>query len=167
MARTIRQIETTQELVRLVGLSATLPNYEDVAMFLRVKPDKGLFFFDGSFRPVPLQQQYIGITEKKAFKKHQLMDEIVYEKTLAEAGKNQVLIFVHSRKETINTANFIKRTAEEKGELANFMKENGGVSKYVRAFVCLFVVCVALLWCVLLCADLCCALIGAAVQRAP
>ena len=28
VARTIRQIESTQELVRLVGLSATLPNYE-------------------------------------------------------------------------------------------------------------------------------------------
>ena len=28
IARTMRQIETTQEFVRLVGLSATLPNYE-------------------------------------------------------------------------------------------------------------------------------------------
>jgi replicative superfamily II helicase len=32
--------------VRLVALSATLPNYEDVATFLRVNPAKGLFFFD-------------------------------------------------------------------------------------------------------------------------
>lgn len=46
--------------MRIVGLSATLPNYEDVATFLRVNPDKGLFFFDNSYRPVPLQQQYIG-----------------------------------------------------------------------------------------------------------
>ena len=46
MCRTIRNIETSQEDVRLVGLSATLPNYQDVATFLRVKPDKGLFFFD-------------------------------------------------------------------------------------------------------------------------
>ena len=65
VARTIRQIETTQEMIRVVGLSATLPNYADVATFLRVNPDKGLFYFDNSFRPVPLQQQYIGITEKK------------------------------------------------------------------------------------------------------
>ena len=61
----MRQIETTQEMIRVVGLSATLPNYEDVATFLRVKPDKGLYYFDNSYRPVPLQQQYIGITEKK------------------------------------------------------------------------------------------------------
>ena len=72
VARTIRQIESTQEPVRLVGLSATLPNYEDVATFMRVKPDKGLFFFDNSFRPVPLEQQYVGVTEKKAIKRFQV-----------------------------------------------------------------------------------------------
>ena len=49
MARTIRSIETTQEDIRLVGLSATLPNYEDVATFLRVEHDKGLFYFDNRF----------------------------------------------------------------------------------------------------------------------
>lgn len=73
MARTIRQIEATQEMVRLVGLSATLPNYEDVATFLRVDPAKGLFFFDGSYRPVPLEQTYVGITEKKALKRFQVI----------------------------------------------------------------------------------------------
>ena len=54
---------------------ATLPNYEDVATFMRVKPDKGLFYFDGSYRPCPLKQQYIGITERKAIKRFQLMNE--------------------------------------------------------------------------------------------
>ena len=49
VARTIRQIESTQEMIRVVGLSATLPNYEDVATFLRVKPEKGLFHFDNSY----------------------------------------------------------------------------------------------------------------------
>lgn len=55
IARTIRQIETTSELVRIVGLSATLPNYEDVAALLRVKTDSGLYYFDNSYRPVPLE----------------------------------------------------------------------------------------------------------------
>ena len=72
IARTIRQIESTQDLIRLVGLSATLPNYEDVATFLRVNPAKGLFYFDNSFRPVPLDQTYIGVTEKKAMKRFQV-----------------------------------------------------------------------------------------------
>jgi pre-mRNA-splicing helicase BRR2 len=64
IARTIRTIETTQDAVRFVGLSETLPNYEDIATFLNVKRE-GLFHFDNSYRPVPLEQQYIGITEKK------------------------------------------------------------------------------------------------------
>uniref|UniRef100_A0A8C0FK63 Activating signal cointegrator 1 complex subunit 3 n=1 Tax=Bubo bubo TaxID=30461 RepID=A0A8C0FK63_BUBBB len=82
VARAIRNIEMTQEDVRLVGLSATLPNYEDVATFLRVDPAKGLFYFDNSFRPVPLEQTYVGITEKKAIKRFQIMNEIVYEKIM-------------------------------------------------------------------------------------
>ncbi len=43
-----------------------------------------------SFRPVPLEQQYIGITEKKAVKRFQVMNDIVYEKVTEHAGKNQV-----------------------------------------------------------------------------
>ncbi|CAF1520719.1 unnamed protein product, partial [Adineta ricciae] len=88
ITRTIRTIETTQDPVRFVGLSATLPNYEDVATFLNVKRE-GLFHFDNSFRPVPLQQQYIGITEKKAIKRFQIMNDLVYDKIMQHAGKNQ------------------------------------------------------------------------------
>ena len=80
VARTLRNMEATQEDVRLVGLSATLPNYKDVALFLRVDLARGLFYFDNTYRPVPLEQQYIGITEKKAVKRFQIMNELVYEK---------------------------------------------------------------------------------------
>lgn len=48
------------------------------------------FFFPYSFRPVPLEQTYVGITEKKAIKRFQIMNEIVYEKIMEHAGKNQV-----------------------------------------------------------------------------
>lgn len=89
VARTIRQIEQTKDNCRLVGLSATLPNYKDVATFLRVLPEY-LFFFDNSYRPVPLEQEYIGITEKKALKRYQAMNEVVYDKVLEYAGKSQV-----------------------------------------------------------------------------
>ena len=88
VARTIRQIEATSEMVRIVGLSATLPNYEDVAAFLRVKPATGLHFFDNSFRPVPLEQIYVGVSEKKAIKRLMLMNEICYDKVMERAGKH-------------------------------------------------------------------------------
>lgn len=35
VARTLRQVESSQSLIRIVGLSATLPNYMDVGDFLR------------------------------------------------------------------------------------------------------------------------------------
>ncbi|KAJ3086392.1 DEIH-box ATPase, partial [Quaeritorhiza haematococci] len=122
VSRTLRHVEQTQEPVRLVGLSATLPNYADVATFMRVDPEKGLFFFDNSFRPCPLKQQYIGITEKKAIKRFQLMNEITYDKVMEEAGKNQVLIFVHSRKETAKTAKSIRDMALEKDTIGQILK---------------------------------------------
>jgi replicative superfamily II helicase len=53
VARTLKSIERLQSTVRLVGMSATAPNYIDVAMFLQVNKDN-MFYFDSSFRPVPL-----------------------------------------------------------------------------------------------------------------
>lgn len=132
VARTIRNIETTQEDIRIVGLSATLPNYQDVATFLRVQPDKGLFYFDNSFRPVSLEQQYIGVTEKKALKRFQVMNEIVYEKTIEHAGKNQVLVFVHSRKETGKTARAIRDMCLEKDTLGMFLREGSASMEVLR-----------------------------------
>ncbi|XP_059634391.1 DExH-box ATP-dependent RNA helicase DExH12-like [Cornus florida] len=124
VARTVRQIETTKEHIRLVGLSATLPNYEDVALFLRVDFDKGLFHFDNGYRPCPLAQQYVGITVKKPLQRFQLMNDVCYEKVIAVAGKHQVLIFVHSRKETAKTARAIRDTALANDTLGKFLKED-------------------------------------------
>lgn len=122
IARAIRRMEQTNDYVRLVGLSATLPNYQDVATFLRVDEKKGLFYFDASFRPCGLQQQFIGVTEKKAIKRYQVMNEVCYEKLLEQAGKNQTLVFVHSRKETAKTAKFIRDMAIEKETITQFVR---------------------------------------------
>jgi pre-mRNA-splicing helicase BRR2 len=124
VARTIRQIESTQEMVRLVGLSATLPNYEDVATFLLVDQERGLFAFDNSYRPVPLEQTYVGITERNSFKRFQLMNQITYEKVLEHAGRNLVLVFVHSRKETARTARAIRDAALANDTIGRFLKED-------------------------------------------
>jgi pre-mRNA-splicing helicase BRR2 len=124
VARTVRNVEATQELTRMVGLSATLPNYADVAAFLRVDPPKGLHVFDNSFRPCPLQQQYIGVSVKKALQRFQLMNEICYEKVLECAGKHQVLVFVHSRKDTAKTCRFLRDAALNSDALPRFLKED-------------------------------------------
>jgi activating signal cointegrator complex subunit 3 len=66
-------------MIRIVGLSATLPNYLDVAKFLRVNPHIGLFYFDSRFRPVPLSTTFVGV---KTTKLQQMsdMDQICYDK---------------------------------------------------------------------------------------
>jgi pre-mRNA-splicing helicase BRR2 len=135
VSRTIRQIEMAQEHIRLVGLSATLPNYEDVAIFLRVNPSKGLFYFGNQYRPVPLEQTYIGVTDKKAIKRFNTMNEVCYEKLMENAGRNQVLIFVHSRKETGKTARFLRDLAMQNDTLAKFLHEDSASREILQAEV--------------------------------
>ena len=126
-----------------------------MATFLRVDPSKGLYFFDNSFRPVPLEQSYIGVTEKKALKRFQVsrniysiwrelnlsllscthiqvMNEVVYDKVMEHAGKNQVLVFVHSRKETSKTAKTIRDMCLEKDTIGMFLKEDSASTEVLR-----------------------------------
>jgi activating signal cointegrator complex subunit 3 len=149
VARTIRQVERRQQMVRIVGLSATLPNYLDVALFLRVNPERGMFFFDNSFRPVPLEQTFIGVAlpasqqtpttvsnvpgqpvmeeSKKAktaaqvhvIKSQKLLEfaynELACQFSLESVAKgNQVMVFVHTRKDTSKTARAILELADTK-----------------------------------------------------
>ncbi|KAK4686317.1 pre-mRNA-splicing helicase BRR2, partial [Tremellales sp. Uapishka_1] len=125
LARTIRKMDQTHDEVRVIGLSATLPNYKDVAAFLRVDIKRGLFYFDATYRPVGLKQQFIGVTEKKAIKRFQVVNEVCYEKVLNQAGKSQTLVFVHSRKETAKTAKFLRDMAMEKETLTQFINPEG------------------------------------------
>ena len=67
-------------MIRIVGLSATLPNYTDVAAFLGVNVDTGLFFFDASYRPVPLEMQFVGVTARALHEIRSTMDTIAYNK---------------------------------------------------------------------------------------
>ena len=79
-----------------MGLSTTLPNYADVATLLRVNPKKGMFFFDHSYRPVPLQMQYLGITERNAFWLFRLQNEVCFEKALSLALRSALSLALGS-----------------------------------------------------------------------
>lgn len=106
VARTERQVESTQSLIRIVGLSATLPNYIDVSDFLKVNRMAGLFYFDASFRPVPLEQHFIGVRGKPGSKQGtENLSQVAFEKVtdMLRLG-HQVMVFVHSRKDTFKTA---------------------------------------------------------------
>jgi pre-mRNA-splicing helicase BRR2 len=125
VSRSLRQSETTEEPTRIVGLSATLPNYKDVASFLRVDATKALFHFDGTYRPCPLRQEFIGVTDKKAIKQLKTMNDVCYNKVLENCAKgHQMLIFVHSRKETAKTARYIRDKAIEMETIGQVLRSD-------------------------------------------
>ena len=80
-------------MIRIVGLSATLPNYIDVASFLRVNPQIGLFFFDDRFRPVPLKPTFIGVKATNPLQHAKDMDEVCYKKLKEFVKKGHQVIF--------------------------------------------------------------------------
>lgn len=125
VARTLRLSETAQRQIRLVGLSATLPNYADVGAFMRVDPLKGLFYFDASHRPVPLSQTFIGISEggqsnsgEARRKREDKMHEMAWKKVKDSLQRgHQAMIFVHSRKRTsIAAKEMLSRAAQDEVE---------------------------------------------------
>ncbi|KAG7382338.1 hypothetical protein PHYPSEUDO_005016 [Phytophthora pseudosyringae] len=177
VARTLRRVESTQSMIRIVGLSATLPNYVDVASFLRVYVPGGdtrmqnaatnggkggLFYFDSTYRPVPLDQTFIGVSTNASLKEALGLsaaalttvtaseEDLVKEKKAAGAATSrqrqiqlmmnkltlahclkqvqhneQVMVFVHSRKETAATMHSMvelsRGNEEEPGTLEAFL----------------------------------------------
>ncbi|XP_076242802.1 activating signal cointegrator 1 complex subunit obelus isoform X1 [Calliopsis andreniformis] len=131
VARTLRQVESSQSMIRIVGLSATLPNYVDVANFLRVNPAVGLFYFDSRFRPVPLSQKFIGVKATSTLQQMNHMDQICYDNVIemVRAG-HQVMVFVHARNATVKVANALKELAMKNETLKLFIPE--GHAKFVN-----------------------------------
>lgn len=136
VARTLRLVEQTQQMIRIVGLSATLPNYKDVAQFLRVNEKTGLFYFDGSYRPVPLSQMFIGVKGKDSLKVKENMLELAFKKVEnAMHNGKQSMIFVHSRKDTVTTCRDLIELIRDKNLTGLFFdnddKPNSAVTKEV------------------------------------
>lgn len=95
-----------------------------------VSRQTGLFYFDSSFRPVPLEQHFIGVkgkpgmpSERKSmdplYKKN--LDRVVYDKVveLIQQG-HQVMVFVHARKETVKSALALREAAMLEGTIDDF-----------------------------------------------
>nr|CAD7458407.1 unnamed protein product [Timema tahoe] len=133
VARTLRLVESSQSMIRIVGLSATLPNYLDVARFLRVNPYIGLFFFDSRFRPVPLSSTFVGVKAVKPLQQMGDMDQVCYEKVVEQVQKgHQVMVFVHARNATMRTATILKEIALQKNQLNLFEPDKSSAMGQAR-----------------------------------
>jgi pre-mRNA-splicing helicase BRR2 len=62
----------------------------------------------------------------------QIMNDIVYDKVMENAGRNQVLIFVHSRKETGKTARAVRDLCLDKDTLGLFLREDSASTEVLR-----------------------------------
>jgi len=83
---------------------------------------KGLFYFDSSFRPIPLEQHFLGIKGKPGSTlSRKNLDHVTYEKVseLVAQG-HQVMVFVHARKETVKAAIDLKEVSFIKGNADDF-----------------------------------------------
>jgi activating signal cointegrator complex subunit 3 len=139
--------------MRIVALSATLPNYQDVASFLHV-PDRGLFYFGPEYRPVPLLQQFIGISsqsrdtdnskteEKKTDRPlgrravDDLMNEQCFDVVVDALQRGyQAMVFVHSRKGTGDTASALTDLAVAEGVLDRHFLTRGKDDFHGRAYM--------------------------------
>jgi antiviral helicase SLH1 len=94
-------------------------------MHISVSRYKGLFYFDSSFRPIPLEQHFIGVRGKPGSpQSRKNLDRVTYQK-VAElvAQGHQVMVFVHARKETVKTAMDLRDAARAEGALDDFTCE--------------------------------------------
>ena len=142
VARLHRLVERRQRQTRIVALSATLPNYQDVAEFLQAPP-QGTFFFGPEHRPVPLIQTFVGVSTpgtKDPRIKEQKMNQVCFDSVLDSLKRGyQVMVFVHSRKGTSDTANALAELAAAQGLLDRYFvvkhadtKDQGQDSKLAK-----------------------------------
>ena len=127
VSRLNRLVESRQKQFRIVGLSATLPNYLDVAEFLQV-PERGVFYFGPEHRPVPLQQTFVGVTGRVKDRNlmEKKMNQVCYETVKDSLQRGyQVMVFVHSRKGTSDTATALAEAAAFEGELDRLFVPQG------------------------------------------
>ena len=73
-----------------------------------------------------MQCRYVGVAERNQIKCKVEMDRIAYEKALEQVRQGyQVLVFVHSRKGTVTTAQAIRELAMQNGTAALFRGDFG------------------------------------------
>jgi hypothetical protein len=66
---------------------------------------------------VPLQQTFVGVTEHNSLKRLNVMNKIAWDKAIAAVKRGkQVMVFVHSRKDTGKTARALRDLAQAEGQ---------------------------------------------------
>ncbi len=95
------------EYLRTISLSATIPNFYDLAKFLNVSIINGVFYFGPFIRENPLNQVVLSVNPGNYnLNDLKLLNKILIQKTLNiiySSKTPKILIFVQSRKDTYKT----------------------------------------------------------------
>jgi replicative superfamily II helicase len=116
---------------RIVSLSATFPNYRDLGNFINANPLKNIFYFGEIYREIPINYNLISVkTNKGIVKKSDNLNQILWHKILNIVKNSlfyRLIIFVHSRKDTLKTGLFILKNLKKysiKLMINNKLKKN-------------------------------------------
>lgn len=110
-----------KKVLRIVALSATIPNFYDLSKFLNINISNGVFYFGPFKRENILNQVLIGVKfENYTLYNIKLLNSILIQKTLSflkSASKPRILIFVQSRNDTYKTGLCLTEELERKKNL--------------------------------------------------
>jgi len=127
--RVVQGLEDTEKelpALRIVALSATLPNIGDVGEFLHCPPT-GVHFFDDTYRSVPLEIRCVtcGSIGGKEYLFDKKLDERVPDVVKAHSEGRQSLVFCHSVAQTISlSALLLERLGPQVQETLQVAKDS-------------------------------------------
>ena len=102
---------------RIVGLSATFPNYQDLGHFIYTNSLKSIFYFSEIFREIPINYSLVAFKTNKAIvKRSNNLNRILWFKILSIIKNNssyKLIVFVHSRKDTLKTGMFLLKNLKK------------------------------------------------------
>jgi len=122
--------------LRIVALSATMKNIEDVAAWLGAKKS-GTFVFNDIYRPVNLEATVCGYkpdTKNRWNNKH-LKIQLTYDLIAPHIDAGQALIFVSSRRGTVDTAQKLLKNFSENEKMLIGNKETKLLGKKSKDIV--------------------------------
>ncbi|KAI5163344.1 activating signal cointegrator complex subunit 3 [Nematocida ausubeli] len=100
--------------IRIVGISATIPNYKDIASFINAKEEHS-YYFNYSFKDVPLTYTVIGMKNTESANADTNSLQVLHETVKGVSGKGGTLVFINSRKKCDEISEWLReQIIEEK-----------------------------------------------------
>lgn len=124
----------TKAPARIIGLSTALANAYDLSEWLGV-PKQGLFNFQPSVRPVPMEVHITGFPGKHYCPRMATMNKPAFQKILEFSPTKPALIFVSSRRQTRLTAIDLINLCGSTDDPRRFLRLNDDELDYTLARV--------------------------------